>query len=140
LLLTRPEARSGWLGIPVLPYTPTVSWIGVGLATAGIAMCFWARWHLGANWSGTVTLKEGHELIRSGPYRLIRHPIYTGILLALVGTAVEIGRVCGFLAVVLAAASFFVKARREESFLAEEFGETFRAHAQHTGMFLPPLS
>jgi len=114
--------------------------MGVAIVAAGIAICFWARWHLGSNWSGTVTLKEGHELIRTGPYRTIRHPIYTGILLAIFGTAVQIGQVRGFLAFVIAWASFYVKARREESFLTEEFGDRFAEHIQRTGMFLPRFS
>jgi len=77
---------------------------------------------------------------RSGPYRTIRHPIYTGILLAFLGTAVQIGQVRGFLAFVIAWACFYVKARREESFLADEFGDRFAEHRQRTGMFLPRLS
>ena len=110
------------------------------LTAAGVAVAFWARWHLGTNWSGVVTLKEGHELIRTGPYRRIRHPIYTGILLALFGTMLEIREVRGLIAVAIVWISFYVKARREDSFLAQEFGERFREHAQHTGMFLPKMS
>jgi protein-S-isoprenylcysteine O-methyltransferase Ste14 len=139
-LLSRPEARRGWLATRAFPFTPAAEWAGVAIVAAGIAICFWARWHLGANWSGTVTLKEGHELISSGPYRTIRHPIYTGILLAFLGTAVQIGQVRGFLAFVIAWACFYVKARREESFLADEFGDRFAEHRQRTGMFLPRLS
>lgn len=78
-LLSQPEARHGWLGARFMQYSPVVEWAGVLLTAAGVAMALWARWHLGANWSGAVTLKEGHELIRTGPYRAIRHPIYTGI-------------------------------------------------------------
>ena len=77
-----------------------------------------------------VTLKEGHELIRSGPYRRIRHPIYTGILLAFLGTAIAIGRVAGLVAFVIVWASFWMKARREESFLAQEFGAAIRGAPQ----------
>jgi protein-S-isoprenylcysteine O-methyltransferase Ste14 len=138
-LLARPEAHYGWLGARFVPAQPAVEWIGVLLTAAGVAVAFWARWHLGANWSGVVTLKEGHELIRTGPYRAIRHPIYTGILLGLLGTAVAMGEVRGLLAVAVAWLSFYVKARREESFLTQEFGEKFEAHAKQTGMFLPKI-
>ncbi|HYT22488.1 MAG TPA: isoprenylcysteine carboxylmethyltransferase family protein [Candidatus Polarisedimenticolia bacterium] len=138
--LVRPEARRGWLGARFVPANPTVEWAGVLLTAAGVAVAFWARWHLGANWSGVVTLKEGHELIRSGPYRNIRHPIYTGILLALFGTVVATGEVRGLLAVAIAWLSFYWKARREESFLSQEFGEKFAAHAKQTGMFLPKFA
>jgi protein-S-isoprenylcysteine O-methyltransferase Ste14 len=136
-LLSRPEAHYGWLGARFVPESDAAAWIGVVLTAAGVAIAFWARWHLGANWSGVVTLKEGHELIRSGPYRAIRHPIYTGILLALLGTAVATGEVRGLLAVAMVWLSFYTKARREEAFLTEEFGPSFAEHTKHTGMFLP---
>jgi protein-S-isoprenylcysteine O-methyltransferase Ste14 len=138
-LLARPEAQRAWLAARVFPFLPAVEWAGVGMVAAGIALCFWARWHLGANWSGTVTLKEGHELIRSGPYRTIRHPIYTGILLALLGTAVQIGQVRGFIAFIIAWLCFYVKARREESFLKDEFGDRLSDHISRTGMFIPRI-
>jgi protein-S-isoprenylcysteine O-methyltransferase Ste14 len=138
--LFRPVAHYGWLGARFVPLNATTGWIGVALTAAGVAIAFWARWHLGANWSGVVTLKEGHELIRTGPYRTIRHPIYTGILLALLGTAVAVGEVRGLLAVAIAWLSFYVKARKEESFLTQEFGDSFAEHCRHTGMFLPHLS
>jgi protein-S-isoprenylcysteine O-methyltransferase Ste14 len=138
-LLARPEAHYGWLGARFAPAQPAVEWIGVLLTAAGVAVAFWARWHLGANWSGVVTLKEGHELIRTGPYRSIRHPIYTGILLGLLGTAIAMGEVRGLLAVTIAWLSFYLKACREESFLTQEFGEKFEAHAKQTGMFLPKI-
>jgi protein-S-isoprenylcysteine O-methyltransferase Ste14 len=139
-LLSRPEAHYGWLGARFVPASDAVGWLGVVLTAAGVAIAFWARWHLGANWSGVVTLKEGHELIRSGPYRTIRHPIYTGILLALLGTAVAVGEVRGLLALAIAWLSFYIKARREESFLTQEFGPGFAEHRRHTGMFLPHFS
>jgi len=137
--LLRPEWHYGWLGVRFVPASHITEWTGVLLTAAGVAIAIWARWHLGANWSGVVTLKEGHELIRTGPYRAIRHPIYTGILLALFGTAVAAGEVRGLLAVAIAGASFYWKARREEAFLTQEFGEKFGAHAKQTGMFLPKI-
>lgn len=139
--LFRPETgRYPILGIKFIPRGLAWAWMAVGITAAGVALAIWARWHLGTNWSGVVTLKEGHELIRNGPYRLIRHPIYTGILIALAGTAVMIGEVRGLLAVVAAWLSFYIKARREESFLSQEFGPAFDEHQRHTGMFLPKIS
>ena len=139
-LLSRHWARYGWLGTRFVPASESVALIGVLLTAAGVAIAIWARWHLGANWSGVVTLKEGHELIRSGPYRTIRHPIYTGILLAFLGTAIALGEVRGLLAVAIAWLSFYAKARREESLLTQEFGERFAEHQRRTGMFLPRFS
>jgi len=139
-LLFRAGPRYGWLGARFVSASDGTAWIGVALTAAGVGIAFWARWHLGTNWSGVVTLKEGHELIRSGPYRNIRHPIYTGILLALLGTAVAVGEVRGLLAVAIAWFSFYTKARREESFLTQEFGDRFAEHTKRTGMFLPRFS
>jgi len=138
--LFRPEAHYGWLGARLVPEGPAWRWVGVALTGAGVAFAIWARWHLGANWSGVVTLKEGHELIRTGPYRAIRHPIYTGILLGLLGTMTAVGEVRGLIALAVAWLSFYIKARREESFLTQEFGAAFAEHQRSTGMFLPRLS
>jgi protein-S-isoprenylcysteine O-methyltransferase Ste14 len=138
--LFRPGWRYGWLGTRLVPVGPAWDWIGVALAAAGVAIAIWARWHLGSNWSGVVTLKEGHELIRTGPYRSIRHPIYTGILIGILGTMVTVGEVRGLIALTVAWVSFYIKARREESFLAEEFGPAFAEHQRHTGMFLPRVN
>ncbi|MGH9743390.1 MAG: methyltransferase family protein [Candidatus Acidiferrum sp.] len=139
--LFRPETgRYPILGFHFIPPELAWRWAAVAITAAGVALAIWARWCLGSNWSGVVTLKEGHELIRSGPYRSIRHPIYTGILIALLGTAVMIGEVRGLVAVAAGWLSFYIKARREESFLSQEFGPALDEHRQHTGMFLPKLS
>lgn len=112
-------------------------WIGIVLTCMGAAISIWARAILGANWSARVTLKVGHELIRSGPYKYVRHPIYTGLLLAVVGTAVEIGEWRGLPAIVLVAISLSLKARREEQFLTKEFGEQYQQYRQGTGVLVP---
>jgi protein-S-isoprenylcysteine O-methyltransferase Ste14 len=139
-LLFRYEYSHTWLGTRFVPNTPMVHWLGVAIMASGVAIAFWARFHLGANWSGVVTLKQGHELIRTGPYRTIRHPIYTGILCAFLGNVVEVGQVRGLIGLLIIWLSFYGKARREESFLAQEFGPNFNEHTQHTGMFLPKVS
>ena len=139
VVLYRPEAHYGWLGARFVPDAPAVEWLGVALVAAGVGVAIWARWHLGSNWSGVVTLKEGHELIRTGPYRSIRHPIYTGILLAVLGSAIALAEVRGLLAAGIAWLCFYIKARREESFLTQEFGPSFAEHQRGTGMFLPRL-
>ena len=87
-----------WLGTRFLPDTMIVYLLGLLMVVAGLAFAIWARVHLGRNWSGTVTVKENHELIRSGPYAIVRHPIYTGLLLAVLGTAIVFGEWRGLLA------------------------------------------
>jgi protein-S-isoprenylcysteine O-methyltransferase Ste14 len=137
LLTTGPDF--GWLSKRFVPNLPLLNIFAVVLAFAGVGFAIWARWHLGSNWSGTVTLKANHELIRTGPYRSIRHPIYTGMLVAVIGTALALGEVRGILSFLIILAAFYRKARREERFLRQEFGERFATHLQSTGMFLPRL-
>jgi protein-S-isoprenylcysteine O-methyltransferase Ste14 len=130
----------GWLATRFVPASPAIGKIGVAVTVAGIALAIWARWHLGENWSATVTLKEGHELISSGPYRHVRHPIYTGMLLAFVGTALALGEYRALISVCIVLVAFYAKAKKEEHFLAQEFGDKFREHSRRTGMFLPRLT
>ena len=137
VLLDAADTRLGALHRRFVPDLPWVGALGAALTVAGIAFAIWARRHLGRNWSGTVTIKEGHELIRSGPYQHIRHPIYTGILAALAGTAVLIGEVRALIAVALVVVGLTLKAAREESFLATEFGSSFEEYRRHSGFFLP---
>jgi protein-S-isoprenylcysteine O-methyltransferase Ste14 len=134
------RGRIGWLGERFLPHKEMVAAIGLAVEAIGIALAAWARYCLGANWSGAVTLKEGHELISAGPYKRIRHPIYTGLALGLAGTAIFIGEWRAVVAFAVIFIAHYIKARKEESFLAREFGPAFEAHRAHTGMFLPKLN
>lgn len=129
----------GWLGERFLPATTAIAVAGVVIEIMGIALAAWARYCLGGNWSGAVTLKEGHELISVGPYKRIRHPIYTGIAVGLAGTAIFIGEWRGIVALAAIVTAHFFKARKEEAWLTREFGEKFQAHRARTGMFLPRI-
>lgn len=139
VLLFEDRLGYGWLGSRFLPVSAVIGAIGVAVTGVGIAIALWARWHLGENWSAMVTLKEGHELIRSGPYGWVRHPIYTGMLVAFAGTAMALGEYRGLISLGIAVTILYGKAKKEERFLAEEFGERFSEHAHQTGMFLPKL-
>jgi protein-S-isoprenylcysteine O-methyltransferase Ste14 len=136
LLLFYQGTSFGWLGKRFVTDS-SAAVIGVLLTAAGVAFAIWARWHLGANWSAIVSIREQHELIRTGPYRRVRHPIYTGMLQAMAGTALVLGEVRGLLAFAITLFAFYWKARKEEAWLTREFGETFEAHTKQTGMFLP---
>jgi protein-S-isoprenylcysteine O-methyltransferase Ste14 len=129
----------GWLNRRFVNDSSYAAVIGVTLTAAGVAFAIWARWHLGANWSAIVSIREEHELIRTGPYRRVRHPIYTGMLLAMAGTALVLGEVRGLLAFAITLAAFYSKARKEEAWLRREFGDKFAAHMKQTGMFLPKI-
>lgn len=112
--------------------------LGTFAVAAGLAFAVWARRHLGRNWSGTITVKEDHTLIRSGPYRFVRHPIYSGLLLALVGTATAIGEVRGLLAVACVVVGFLRKIRLEEQKMSQTFAE-YRQYRQKTAVLIPLL-
>ena len=95
---------------------------GIVIAAAGMAFAIWARLALGRNWSGVVTVKADHELIRSGPYRFVRHPIYSGILTSFMGTAIGRGSLLSFIGLAIAFCGLRMKWRTEERFMVEEFG------------------
>jgi protein-S-isoprenylcysteine O-methyltransferase Ste14 len=136
-LLLTPWMRVGLLARRFVPKNAAAVWLGVAVAGEGIALAIWARWHLGQNWSDKVVLKVDHQLIRSGPYGYVRHPIYTGVLLGVGGTALAIGEWRGILALLLQGTSYLIKAKREERILAASFGEAFAEYKRETGFFLP---
>ena len=138
-LLFAQWTRIGFLRLRFVPQQGQLSWFGIGLTWLGATVAVWARYCIGEFWSARVTLKEGHQLIRSGPYAFVRHPIYTGILLATIGTAVVVGEWRGIGAVVLLLAAHSGKALREESLLTREFGEEYANYRRTTGFLFPRL-
>ena len=126
-----------WLNQRIVPWSPIQFWIGSVLLVVGLSFAVVARRHLGGNWSGTVTLKQEHTLIRSGPYRVTRHPIYTGLLLAIAGSGVAHGEWRDVLAVALIAASFKWKLRIEERFLAEQFPREYDRYRAEVPALIP---
>lgn len=132
--------RFAALAREIFPPLPGLLLLAVIVTIAGLLFAVWARLTLGSNWSGTVTIKADHQLIRRGPYRFIRHPIYTGMLAALLATVVAQGLLAGAVGFAFLLIALYRKALREESFLAQEFGEGFAEHRRHTGMFLPRFS
>jgi protein-S-isoprenylcysteine O-methyltransferase Ste14 len=128
---------SRWLATRLWPHSALPPRIGLALVVAGLAFAVWARMHLGRNWSGIVTVKEGHELIRTGPYAFVRHPIYTGLITAALGTAVVSATVRAALGVAIIAASFVVKSRVEERFMRETFGEQYARYREAVPALIP---
>jgi len=109
--------RQAHLTRVVLPHTLGTAIIADVIVLVGFVIAVWARVVLGGNWSSRVTLKENHELIQRGPYRLVRHPIYSGLLVMILGTAVMVGHVSGFVAVPICFGGFWIKLRQEEALL-----------------------
>jgi protein-S-isoprenylcysteine O-methyltransferase Ste14 len=130
----------GFLGWSIVGHAaPLLGWTGFALTIAGLACALWARVVLGKYWSDKVILQTEHQLIRTGPYARMRHPIYSGVLLAVLGTALVVGEWRGLLAFLLLLVNYSIKAKREEKILAERFGGEFREHASHTGFLFPRI-
>jgi len=122
--------------------TEWANWIvypGILITASGCLFTVWARVHLGRYWSSNITLKEGHKIITTGPYRLVRHPIYTGLLTALFGTALTAGTGDALFGVSLATMAFLIKLRREEKLLMTEFGDEYRRFQQNVPSALVPF-
>ena len=136
-LLFSDWAEIGILGRRVVPRTYALAITGVVFTWIGIAIALWARWHLGQYWSARVTLKEDHKLICTGPYAYFRHPIYSGLDLAAIGGALAIDRWRCVVGVVLIVLGYWIKARKEESMLAAQFGDAFAEHCRRTGFLIP---
>jgi protein-S-isoprenylcysteine O-methyltransferase Ste14 len=136
VMLVDPHWLPAALSHRFMPPGPLLPFIGTILVGAGLAFTGWARWHLGRNWSGNVTVKEGHTLVRTGPYRLVRHPIYTGIVVALLGTALAIGAAYGFIAAALILIGFIAKLSVEEARMRETFPE-YTDYCRHTARLVP---
>ena len=125
-----------------LPFSQWPFWTALGavLTLVGLLFTVWARVYLGRNWSGMfATVKANHELITGGPYGLVRHPIYSGLTLAFVGTALAIGQWRGVLATALALIAFVHRMIVEEGFMREEFGAAYDAYAERVRAFVPGL-
>ena len=132
-------AAVGFLGRSIVPPSLVIAYIGFVMALAGMAIAVWARISLGQYWSDKIVLKVDHRLIRSGPYARMRHPIYSGVLLGIAGTAVVVNQWRGVLAFVLLFTNYLIKAKREENILAAAFPEEFADHKSRAGFLLPRL-
>jgi len=136
-LLFDGDFNVGVFGRHFLPRCFALAVLGILFTWSGLSLCVWARYHLGQFWSGRITLKQDHQLIRTGPYAGLRHPIYTGLDLSAIGTALFIDRWRCVLGVCVIMIGFVIKAKREEALLAGQFGEAFEEHRKHTGFLLP---
>ena len=139
LLIACPQygAEPGWFYATIGPHSIALYWIGVALLLGGLGFAVWARRRLGRNWSGTVTIKQDHELIRTGPYRWVRHPIYTGLLLAFIGSTVALDQWRGVVATLLVTLAFLLKIRTEETWMTETFGAAYTRYRTEVRALIP---
>jgi protein-S-isoprenylcysteine O-methyltransferase Ste14 len=138
LLLAPLSYRRYYALVQVWHFNAVVKWILVVLTATGFLFAWWARIHLGRLWSDWLTKKAGHHVVDTGPYRLVRHPIYLGLIFAAFATAIEKGTSYALFGAVILTFGFYTKARREERFLRVELGEdSYDAYARKTAMLVP---
>ena len=129
--------RHGWLETRLIPETQPWVLFGAILTVAGILICFWARIILGRNWSGTVTIKRDHELILRGPYRFVRHPIYSGLLIGMLGSAIVYGYARCFIGVLICGVALWMKLQIEERFMTQQFGDQYTQYRRRVRALVP---
>jgi protein-S-isoprenylcysteine O-methyltransferase Ste14 len=137
VLLFRHDAGIGFLGTRFMHRTLASAIVGSVLTWMGIGLAIWARYHLAEYWSARITIKEDHQLIRTGPYARLRHPIYSGLILAAIGSAVVIDQWRCVLGVCLVLTGYCIKAKKEEAMLSQQFGDAFRDHQKRAGFLIP---
>lgn len=136
-LLWSDRVSGAFLNERLYPWAPWEFWVAALITALGMLFTVWARVHLGGNWSGVVTIKQDHELIDTGPYALVRHPIYSGLLIAFIGSAMARGEWRGVLAVLIAWAALWRKLRFEEAWMRERFGEQYIAYCRRVPALVP---
>jgi protein-S-isoprenylcysteine O-methyltransferase Ste14 len=139
VLLSTNRIPLSWLYLQPWPQGFWPFWLGAAVTVAGLLFAIWAREHLGRNWSRSVTIKQDHELITSGPYAVVRHPIYTGILAGFIGTAIALAQVRGLIALVLIFIALWLKLRMEEQWMRSQFGESYATYSHQTSALVPYL-
>lgn len=117
--------------------TPIVLDCAAALCLLGLLGAIWARRTLAGNWSGAVTLKKGHELVKTGPYRYVRHPIYTSLLLMLLGSPLALGRVSAWVGFLLFCVGLWIKIMQEERLMLRHFAEEYRAYRAEVKALIP---
>jgi protein-S-isoprenylcysteine O-methyltransferase Ste14 len=133
------EAPPGLLPERVIPAGAWADLTGLAITVLGLGLAVWARVHLGRNWSSRPTIRVGHTLVRTGPYRFVRNPIYTGLLVGYTGTAIVIGAFWAFVLMLFLLAAFLMRIREEEKILLEEFGEEYEKYRREVRALIPYL-
>lgn len=128
-----------WLRENFVAHTNLVGSIALAIGILGVLLAVWARLTLGRNWSLSVQLKNDHQLVTSGPYSQIRHPIYTGILLIFIGNVLMVGDYRGFFALAIVFFSFWYKLKKEENWMLKNFGEAYRNYYSKTAALFPRI-
>jgi protein-S-isoprenylcysteine O-methyltransferase Ste14 len=127
------------LDLSPTPHTDLSRAIAAVVCVCGLCVAIWARRTLAGNWNSTVTFKQAHELVKTGPYRFVRHPIYTGILLMCLGTAMKAGQLHCWLGALLIGVGFWIKLRQEETLLLRHFPDEYPAYRKRVKALVPHI-
>jgi protein-S-isoprenylcysteine O-methyltransferase Ste14 len=125
------------MNLVLIPGTEWARVIGAVVCVFGLCGTIWARWTLAGNWSSNVTFKQGHELVKTGPYRFVRHPIYSGLLVMCLGSAIEIGRLRCFLSLLVVGVGFWIKLKQEERLLLRHFPDEYPDYQRQVKALMP---
>ena len=136
-MLLSPKFRTGLLRERFVPFGPGATYTGLALTVVGLGFALWARFTMGRTWSGLITVQEGHKVVRSGPYAIVRHPSYAGFMLATLGTAIVHGEVAGLVGTALVVICWGYKSRLEERFMIEQFGAKYEDYRRYVKALIP---
>jgi len=129
----------GWFTVRFVSQSRTVGLVGLGVTIAGCLFAIWARLTLGSNWSGQATVKAGHVLVTTGPYALARHPIYTGLLTASLGTALAIGEMRCIFGLIIIVLALMIKMSQEERLMLQTFPQAYPQYRRRVKALIPGL-
>ena len=136
VLLAYPKLPSP-MNLVLVPHTDRVLAMGAAICLFGLFVTLWARWTLAGNWSSDVTFKQGHELVKTGPYRFVRHPIYTGLLVMALGTAISAGQLRCWLSIAVVGLGFWIKLKQEERLMLRHFPNEYPAYQKQVKALVP---
>jgi len=137
LLLAIPQLPIPLISLRFLPVGELFFWIGLLITISGLGFSVWARSKLGRNWSQEVTIKDDHQLITDGPYALVRHPIYTGLIFGFIGSSIALGEIRGLISDLLVFAVLLYKLKLEDKWLMEQFGDPYKRYCKKVAALIP---
>jgi protein-S-isoprenylcysteine O-methyltransferase Ste14 len=133
------SAQHNFLEILILRSSPVIDIISVSLCLLGLGVGLWARRTLAGNWDSLPAIKKNHELVQDGPYRFVRHPIYSGVLLMFLGTALEIGMLGSMVSFIVLFTGFWIKLTEEENLMIQHFKGKYLDYKKRTRALVPYL-